>query len=154
VFEAIVDSAMRLFGAWTATVFRYDGELTSLAAARGGLPGSSDAVREQFGQLHRPVNAAEVVVRTKAVHHVADVETDPSCSPEFRQIAAARGFRSFIAVPMLRGADALGLITVGRARPGDFSPAEIALLQTFADQAVIAVENARLLGELQTRNVD
>ena len=88
------------------------------------------------------------------MHHVIDVETDPSCGPEFRRNAAERGFRSFVAVPMLRGADPLGMIFVGRAQPGAFSPAEIALLQTFADQAVIAVENGRLLAELQVRNAD
>ena len=47
VFEAIADSAMRLFGAWSASVWRYDGELLRLAAARGGLPGSIDAFMEQ-----------------------------------------------------------------------------------------------------------
>ena len=91
---------------------------------------------------------------TKRVHHVVDVGTDPSCDSEFRRHAAQRGFRSFAAVPMLRGSDPLGMIAVSRAQPGGFSTAEIALLQTFADQAVIAVENARLLTELQARTAD
>jgi two-component system NtrC family sensor kinase len=93
-------------------------------------------------------------VLTKRVHHVVDLETDPSCTSEFRRHAAERGVRSFVAVPMLRGADPLGAIVVSRARPGAFSSGEIALLQTFADQAVIAVENARLLAELQARNAE
>src|SRR5262245_26181506 len=84
VFEAIAESAMRLFGAWSTTVFRYDGELISLVAARGGAPGSTDAVREQFQPPHPPINAAEVVVLTKEVQHVADVESDQSCTSEFR----------------------------------------------------------------------
>jgi len=54
-------------------------------------------------------------------------------------------------MPMVRGEDVLGLISVARAAPGSFSPAEVAMLQTFADQAVIAIENARLLGELRAR---
>ncbi len=53
-----------------------------------------------------------------AVHHVVDVETDPSCSAEFRAAPRERGFRSFVPVPMLRGDDPLGVIAVGRARPG------------------------------------
>ena len=57
-----------------------------------------------------------------------------------------------LAVPMLRGDDVVGVIAVTRTQVGGFTPAEIALLQTFADQAVIAVENARLLTELQAKN--
>jgi GAF domain-containing protein len=151
VFEAIADSALRLLGAWAAAVTRYDGELVSLAAARGGLPGSADAARKRVQPPHRPTSPPEQVVLTKRVHHVVDVGTDPSCDPEFRRHAAQRGFRSFAAVPMLRGSDPLGMIVVSRAQPGGFSTTEIALLQTFADQAVIAVENARLLTELQAR---
>src|SRR5215831_1775281 len=125
-----------------------------MAAARGGLPGSAEAARERFQPPHRPTSAPEQVVLTKRMHHVVDVATDRSCSSEFRRHAANRGFRSFVAVPMLRGGDPLGLIVVSRAQPGAFSTAEIALLQTFADQAVIAVENARLLTELQARTAD
>jgi signal transduction histidine kinase len=62
-----------------------------------------------------------------------------------------RGFRSLVSVPMLRGDDVVGVIAVSRTPPGGFAPVEIALLQTFGDQAVIAIENARLLGELQAR---
>ena len=154
VFEAIADSAMRLLGAWTAAVTLYDGELVSLAAALGGLPGSADAFRQRGQMPHRPTAPPEQTVLTRRVAHVPDVETDPSCSFEFRRHAAERGFRSFVSVPMLRGPEPLGMITVTRAQPGGFSAAEIALLQTFADQAVIAVENARLLTALQARTAD
>jgi signal transduction histidine kinase len=156
VFEAIADSTMRLFGAWSATVYRYDGELMSLAAARGGLPGSSDSMVARLQAPHRPNEGALPgrAVLTRTVQHVADVEADPSSGPELRRLAGERGFRSNLAVPMLRGTEALGAISVIRAQPGGFSPAEIALLQTFADQAVIAVENARLLTELQARTAD
>jgi len=154
VFEAIADTAMRLLGAWAVAVGQYDGELLSMAAARGGLPGSADAATDRFQRPHRPAFAPEEAVLTKRVHHVADIETDPSCSVEFRRHAAERGSRSFVAVPMLRGGDPIGLITVSRAKPGAFSTEEIALLQTFADQAVIAIENVRLFRELEARNTD
>src|SRR5262245_16293786 len=63
-----------------------------------------------------------------------------------------RGYRSFIQVPMLRGNDVLGVVSVTRTRPGAFAVAEVALLRTFADQAVIAIENVRLFTELQEKN--
>jgi GAF domain-containing protein/CheY-like chemotaxis protein len=156
VFEAIADSVMRLFGAWSAAVFRHADGFIQLVAARGGPLGSSEALMEQ---LQEPRLLTEDyppgrAVLTRAVQHVVDVDTDPSWGSRFRDDARLRGFRSVLAVPMLRGGDVVGVVGVNRDRVGGFAPAEIALLQTFADQAVIAVENARLLTELQTKNAD
>ena len=67
-------------------------------------------------------------------------------------MARARGWRSFLAVPMLQGDQVLGTIGVSRREAGAFKPEEIALLQTFADQAVIAIENVRLFTELEEKN--
>ena len=154
VFEAIADSAMRLFGAWSASVWRYEDEVIRLAAARGGLPGSSEAFVEQRRAALRPADdsPASQTVLTRTVFHSGDVEVDSAWAGRFRAEARMRGFRSIVAVPMLRADDAVGVIAVTRQAAGGFTPAEIALLQTFADQAVIAVENARLLNELQTNN--
>ncbi|HEY7363195.1 MAG TPA: GAF domain-containing protein, partial [Methylomirabilota bacterium] len=156
VFEAIADSAMRLFGAWSAAVFRYEDELIRVAAARGGLPGSHEVFMERHQAPRRPTEDSprDRAVRDRAVQHIIDVDADHSLDPRFREDARLRGFRSAVAVPMLREGAAVGAIAVTRAQAGGFAPAEIALLQTFADQAVIAVENARLLSELQARNAD
>jgi len=156
VFEVIAESALRLFEAWSAGVFRYEDGLIRLAAARGGLPGSSESFMEQLQAPWRPTDDAprDRAVLSRAVQHVVDVETDPSCGPRFREQARLRGFRSSVAVPMLRGEDVVGVIAITRSPAGGFAPAEIALLQTFADQAVIAIENARLLSELQAKNAD
>ena len=157
VFEAIADSARRLFGAWSVTVWRYENELVRLAAARGGLPGSGEALVGQRGAPRRQLQEdypLDRAILTRALQHVVDVETDRLWNAQFRATARARGFRSQVAVPMLRGQDVVGAITVARAQAGGFTPAEIGLLQTFADQAVIAVENARLLSELQTKNAN
>ncbi|PYM62435.1 MAG: hypothetical protein DMD79_10735, partial [Candidatus Rokuibacteriota bacterium] len=156
VFEAIADSAMRLFGAWSASVWPYDGELIRIAAARGGLPGSSEAFVGQRQAPRRPTedDLAGRTVLTRAGQHIVDADTDPSWGPQFRKDTGLRGFRSAVSVPMLRGPDVVGVIAVTRDRAGGFAPAEIALLQTFADQAVIAIENARLLSELQSKNAD
>ena len=156
VFEAIADSAMRLFDALGVAVVRYDGELISMAAARGGAPGSAAVATDRFRSPHRPIAGfpPEQTVLTKTMHHVADVDTDPSCSDEFRRHAHERGFRSVLSMPMLRGGDPVGVIVVSRAQPGAYSTAEIELLHTFADQAVIAIENVRLFKELEARNKD
>jgi GAF domain-containing protein/anti-sigma regulatory factor (Ser/Thr protein kinase) len=156
VFESIADSAMRLFDALGVAVVRYNGELISMAAARGGAPGSATAAADRFRAPHRPIAGfpPEQTVLTKTVHHVADVDTDPSSSAEFRRHARERGFRSVLSMPMLRGGDPVGVIVVSRAQPGPFSTAEVELLHTFADQAVIAIENVRLFTELQTKNTD
>jgi len=155
-FEAIADSVMRLFGAWSASVYRYEGELIRIAAARGGLPGSSEAFMEQRLAPRRPTedDLAGRTVLTRAGQHIVDADTDPSWGPRFLEDTKLRGFRSAVSVPMLRGPDVVGVIAVTRDRAGGFAPAEISLLQTFADQAVIAVENARLLSELQAKNAD
>ncbi|PYN91224.1 MAG: histidine kinase, partial [Candidatus Rokuibacteriota bacterium] len=155
-FEAIADSVMRLFGAWSASVFRYEGELIRIAAARGGLPGSSEAFMEQRQAPRRPTedDLAGRTVLTRAGQHIVDADTDPSWGTRFIEDTKLRGFRSAVSVPMLRGPDVVGVIAVTRDRAGGFAPAEISLLQTFADQAVIAVENARLLSELQAKNAD
>jgi GAF domain-containing protein len=152
VFEAIADSAMQLLGAGGAAVGRYDGELVSMVAARGGLPGSGDVARERLQPPHPPSFPPEQALITRTVQHVVDVEMDPRCDAEFRRHAAARGFRSFVAVPMLRSGEPVGMIAVIRAEAHGFTTAEIALLQTFADQAVIAIENVRLFTELQEKN--
>ena len=108
VFEAIADSAMRLFTAWSALVFRYDGEMLSIAAARGGLPGSSESFLARFQTPRRP-DADTMVVRTvitRAVQHIADVEADAYRNHHVRRSASEREFRSVVWVPMLRSNEA------------------------------------------------
>src|SRR5215475_2864681 len=156
IFEIIADSAMRLFKAWSVSVFRCDGDLIWLAAARGGLPGSGKPFAEHLGEPRRPSEGrpeGRAVLR-RALEHVVDVDSDSGWSAQFHEDTRLRGARSLVAVPMLRGEQVLGVIGVSREERGGFTPAEIDLLQTFADQAVIAVENARVLAELQTKNAN
>src|SRR4030095_9816580 len=81
-----------------------------------------------------------------------DAYTDARLADGERTAAAARGFRSWVVVPMLRDDRTVGTIGITRREAGGFSADEIALLQTFADQAVIAIENVRLFTELQEKN--
>src|SRR4029450_9665188 len=125
-----------------------------MAAARGGLPGSADAVMAHLQVPHaredeRPEGRTAL---TRTIQHVVDVDNDMSWGPRYREDARARGIRSYVAGPMMRGDVVVGVITVSRQHVGGFAPGEISLLQTFADQAVIAIENVRLFKELQEKN--
>jgi signal transduction histidine kinase len=108
------------------------------------------AVRAQYP---RPVDmdtTPGMAIQTRSVVQVPDIE-EPSALEHVRQIGRLLGFRSVIAVPMLREGKAVGVVNVARREPGRFSDGEVELLKTFADQAVIAVENVRLFKELQAR---
>ena len=150
IFDVIADSALRLLGAWAATVWRYEDGLIWVAVARGGLPGSAEKLQQQRGIPGPLVEGSPSgrTVLTRAVQHSGDVDGDPTWSLQFRAEARMRGFRSIVTVPMLQAERVVGVIAVTRQELGGFAPEEIALLQTFAAQASIAVENARLFAEI------
>src|SRR5262249_30699519 len=109
------------------------------------------ALLEVFPRRPDRTMLAGRAILARAVVHVEDVLADPDYAQD---VGRAGGFRGVIAVPMLREGIPIGAINVIRGRPGPFSDEHVALLQTFADQAVIAIENVRLFTELQARNRD
>src|SRR5262249_22053001 len=129
VFDAITESALRLFGAWSAGLFRYDGEFLQMVSRRPSAE-FGDA-RPPAMRLYRPTGEwpADRAVLDRAIQHFADVETDPLAGTLVKEFARAHGWRSLLQVPMLHRGDAIGVIAVTRAQPGGFSPAEITLLQ-------------------------
>src|SRR5262245_5142546 len=154
VFDAIGDSAVRLTGAHFGAVMLFDGEALSLAAVRPVGLTFEQEFRDTFparGDALEPVNS---LIRTGGIRHIADIETEDAVPEASRRRARLIGYRGLLQVPMLKDGRVIGVLGVSRREPGRFSDAEIALLQTFADQAVIAIENVRLFKELEARNRD
>jgi GAF domain-containing protein len=152
VFETIASAALKLCSASSANVFTFDGELLHLAALVNVNPDYSESVRGVFPRSASRDTGATRAVLMRAVVEIPDVleDADYAIGPQ----SMTGGFRSVLAVPLLRGGEPIGSIAVGRPDPGRFPAAQVALLQTFADQAVIAIENVRLFNELEARNRD
>jgi GAF domain-containing protein len=151
VFDTIVRSAAALCHAVVAGLFLTDGQTVSVPANYGSSPEALGAVRALFPRPLDTESSGGIAILTKSVVHMPDIE-EPSVGEMMRQNGRRLGFRSLATVPMLRGGEAVGAIGVYRREPGRFSDAEVTLLQTFADQAVIAIENVRLFKELQEKN--
>ena len=147
VFDAIADSAVRLTGAHYSVVLRFDGTQVELVTIRPqGLPVEAE-FRSTYPLPVGDLHFLAPVVTEGRIRHVPDVETD-AVSPRGRERATMLGYRSLLQVPMVKDGKVVGVIGVGRQQPGPFTDKQIALLQTFADQAVIAIENVRLFREL------
>src|SRR5262245_10738722 len=151
VFDAIASHALRLCDAEGVVVVRYDGRLLQVAAHRNVDP-EAVARLERLGPVapdrRNPTGRA---ILDGAVVHVPDLQA----AEEFSESVARQfGRGSHISIPLLHQGRAVGGIGISRLRRGPFSGRQIAMLQTFADQAVIAIENVRLFTELEARNRD
>jgi two-component system, NtrC family, sensor kinase len=153
VFDAIVESAVRLLGAYSGQLTRIAGDQIELAALTSTHAAGDAAVRATFPQSLEGESLPARVIRDRAPVNIANAQTDPRVSG-LRPFALARGYRSLIMVPLLHHDEAVGTIAVSRREAGGFLEDEMALLKTFADQAVIAIENVRLFNELEGRNRD
>ena len=149
VFETIADNSLRLCEATFSTVFRFDGELVHLAALRNLAPEGAAAIRQAFPMPLSRAGASARAIMTRSIVHIADVREDPEYA--LQGLAQTASFRSILSVPMLRDGQPIGTITVAADRAVPFPDKQVALLKTFADQAVIAVENVRLFTEIQEK---
>ncbi|HUM14286.1 MAG TPA: GAF domain-containing protein [Candidatus Nitrosotalea sp.] len=150
-FDAIVASAVRLLGGYAGMLIRIVGDQIELAALTSIDDAADAAERVRFPRPLQSEGTQAQAIRDRAPINIADAQTDPRVSEGGRATARARGYRSWVVVPLLRHDAAIGAISVTRRDPGGFTGDEIALLKTFADQAVIAIENARLFKELEAR---
>jgi GAF domain-containing protein len=152
VFDAIVTSAVTLCGGLFGGIYQYDGHLADVVSMHNFPPDELAAFKRHFPtQLHRGVLALRAIMDRTMVH-VPDVEQDPEREVWNAEVHRRAGFRSLLAVPMLRDGSPCGAISVAKREPGPFPDRYVTLLQTFANQAVIAIENVRLFQELHARN--
>ena len=150
VFDAIAASANRLIGGFSSAVFRFVDGIQHLAAFTSTDTTSDQALKASFPRPMRGTSIYEPIGRGAAVQIV-----DTEAADEFsKELGRARGFRSISFTPLISHGTVIGMITVTRKEPGPFAAHHVQLLQTFADQAVIAIENTRLFEQVQAKTRD
>jgi len=151
VFDIIAESAVQLCGAQFCAVLRLDGELLHLVSHRGLSGAGLEAYRRVFPT---PVSSGTVAGRSlleRVVVQIPDVFADPDYA--YKSVGLATPFQAIFGIPLLREGQPLGAIAVSRTEPGPLSEREVEVLKTFADQAVIAIENVRLFNEIQEKSL-
>ena len=146
VFQTILDNAVRLCEAQNGAVFRFDGEVFRAVASNNISPALQAYIENTPIRPGRESALRRVGLEKRAVH-IPDMLSDPECIvPEsYRE----EGMRTNVAVPLLKEDNLIGAIAIHRTEVRPFTDQQIKLLETFADQAVIAIENVRLFQELK-----
>ncbi len=149
VLDTLIENATRLCGAESGFLYRFENNVLRAAAGFG----VSEEFKEYWRQNVVPPGPESVYGRAtleRRTVHIADALAEPGYG--MHEVQRIAGFRTLLGVPMLREGVILGAIVMWRTRVEPFTDKQIALVETFADQAVIAIENVRLLQELQARN--
>ena len=153
VFEAMLENATRLCEAPFGTLLLRDGEVLRIAA--GHVPPTGSALFEPGSELVVADNPGHPLVRvlsTKDIYHISDLRTEPSYiggNPRVVAFVETVGARAALCVPMMKDDECVGAFVTCRQEVRPFTDKQIALVENFAAQAVIAIENARLLAELR-----
>jgi GAF domain-containing protein len=145
VFETIGHRSEKLCDAEISVISMVDGDQIHLVSIHGVSEEGIEAVRRVYPMRRDDETLTARAIRSATICHVPDVLNDPLYHS--KQAARVSGFRSGLAVPMMREGEVIGAIFVSRKQVGLFTEAQVQLLKTFADQAVIAIENVRLFNE-------
>src|SRR6266513_237612 len=149
VLKAIVESACELCEAYDAVVFLNDGDSLRASAHHGPIP-----IGMERWPINRKWTPGRAFLDQKPVHVHDILSAEGDEFPDGQEVSRRTGLRSIVSVPLLREGESIGTIALRRAEVNPFSEKQIALLQTFADQAVIAIGNVRLFEEVQAKTRD
>jgi signal transduction histidine kinase/putative methionine-R-sulfoxide reductase with GAF domain len=147
VLQTLLENAVRICGAKHGMIFRYDGECCRAAAAYNAPPGFLELWERNPIRAGRGTTVGRALLECRPVQ-IPDVQADP----EYDFPEAQKLIRTVLAVPLLREGMPLGTIGLWKTEVAPFTDKQIELLTTFADQAVIAIENVRLFDEIQDKN--
>ena len=148
VFETVAESSVRLCGADRAFIFRFDGELLRMTVAYNSPPEFTAWVEEHPIRPGRHSGSARAALERRTIH-IPDVRVDPEYTYGAKD---AEAIRTVLGVPILKGDDLLGVMMIYHLEVKPFTDNQIALVETFADQAAIAIENVRLFEEIQDKS--
>jgi signal transduction histidine kinase len=148
VLDTLVQSAARLCEAETTVIFLREGNLYRIAARHGGRPESEEYTKQHPISPGRESLTGRVALECRVVH-IPDVLADPEYAYGAQPLG---GYRAMLGVPLLREGSCVGVLAISRRTPQPFTDKQIELVTTFADQAVIAIENVRLFDEVQARS--
>ena len=150
VFQTVAESCVRLCGADRAFIFRFDGELLRMVVAYNSSPEFAEWVAKNPIRPGRHSGSARAALERRTIH-ITDVLADPEYVYGAKDVEP---IRTILGVPILKGDDLLGVMMIYRLEVRPFTDRQVALVETFADQAAIAIENVRLLDELRERTAE
>ena len=149
VLQTLLENAAHICGAKHGIIFRYDGESCRAAAAYNAPPGTLELWQRHPLRAGRSTTVGRALLERRPVQ-IPDVQADPEY--DFPEAQKLSGFRTVMVVPLLRDGLPLGAIGLWKTAVAPFTDKQIELLTTFADQAVIAIENVRLFDEIQDKS--